>query len=182
MIYFKALCDLNMISEDVEIVLESNKEQLVDDDDERRTPLLPTSTQNEETEVAKPSKGASFHGSVFNLSCTVIGSGIMSLPATLNILGLVPGVALIIIAAFLTEASIEMLLRFSKPGSAFSYGDVMGEAFGKVGKILLQICVIINNVGSLTFYMIIIGEISMLFFFILSMFLFKFRLSFSIVS
>ena len=39
--------------------------------------------------------GASFHGSVFNLSCAVVGSGIMSLPATLKVLGLFPGVALI---------------------------------------------------------------------------------------
>ncbi|PQM39420.1 sodium-coupled neutral amino acid transporter 4-like [Prunus yedoensis var. nudiflora] len=124
-----------------------SEHQLVDE----RTLLLPTS-QNEEAQAGfgKPSRGASFHGSVFNLSCTVIGSGIMSLPATLNMLGLIPGVALIIIAAFLTEASIDFLLRFSKPGSAFSYGDVMGEAFGKVGKVLLQLCVIINNIGSLT--------------------------------
>ncbi|KAH0984377.1 hypothetical protein GBA52_011554 [Prunus armeniaca] len=133
-----------------------SEHQLVDE----RTLLLPTS-QNEEAQAGfgKPSRGASFHGSVFNLSCTVIGSGIMSLPATLNILGLIPGVALIIIAAFLTEASIDFLLRFSKPGSAFSYGDVMGEAFGKVGKLLLQSCVIINNIGSLTVYMIIIEDV-----------------------
>ncbi|BFG26446.1 hypothetical protein CerSpe_127200 [Prunus speciosa] len=133
-----------------------SEHQLVDE----RTLLLPTS-QNEEAQAGfgKPSRGASFHGSVFNLSCTVIGSGIMSLPATLNILGLIPGVALIIIAAFLTEASIDFLLRFSKPGSAFSYGDVMGEAFGKVGKVLLQLCVIINNIGSLTVYMIIMEDV-----------------------
>ncbi|PON58047.1 Amino acid transporter, transmembrane domain containing protein [Parasponia andersonii] len=51
----------------------------------------------------------------------------MSLPATLNVLGLVPGVALIIVAALLTEASIEMLVRFSKPGSVFSKGRCFWE-------------------------------------------------------
>lgn len=90
------------------------------------------------------------------------GSGIMSLPETLEVLGLVPGVALIIIAAFLTETSIEMLLRFSKPRSAFSYSDLMGDAFGTIGKILLQISVIVNNIGVLLVYMIIIGVISMI--------------------
>lgn len=123
-----------------------------------RTPLLPI---EEDEEVAaqfnsKP-RGASFHGSVFNLSCSVIGSGIMSLPATLKVLGLLPGVALIIIAAFLTDTSIEMLLRFSKPGSAFSYSDLMDDAFGRIGKVLLQISVVINNIGCLIVYMIIIG-------------------------
>ncbi|KAE8021865.1 hypothetical protein FH972_007715 [Carpinus fangiana] len=40
--------------------------------------------------------GDSFDGSVFNLSCAVVGSGIMSLPTTaLKALGFVPGVALI---------------------------------------------------------------------------------------
>ncbi|PON82134.1 Amino acid transporter, transmembrane domain containing protein [Trema orientale] len=115
--------------------------------EEARTPLL-----------AKP-KGASFHGSVFNLSGSVIGSGIMSLPATLNVLGLVPGVALIIVAALLTEASIEMLVRFSKPGSVFSYGDLMADAFGKIGKFLVQISVIINNIGVLIVFMIIIEDV-----------------------
>lgn len=133
-----------------------------EDEESQSTPLLPTS-ENAEVEAGfaepgKPSGGASFHGSVFNLSCTVIGSGIMSLPATLTILGLIPGVALIVVAAFLTEASIEMLLRFSEPGSVFSYGDLMGEAFGKVGKVLVQICVIVNNIGALTVYMIIVGD------------------------
>nr|POE91003.1 putative sodium-coupled neutral amino acid transporter 7 [Quercus suber] len=51
----------------------------------------------------------------------------MSLPATLKVLGLVLGVALIIVAAFLTEASIEMLVRFSKPGAALSYRDLMED-------------------------------------------------------
>lgn len=71
----------------------------------------------------------------------------MSLPATLKVLGLVPGVALIILAAFLTEASINMLLRVSN----------IGDAFGKIGKVLLQVCVIINNIGVLIVYLIIIG-------------------------
>ncbi|KAF3443977.1 hypothetical protein FNV43_RR13667 [Rhamnella rubrinervis] len=122
-------------------------------------PLLPTEEDEESETVFSRPRVASFHGSVFNLSCTVIGSGIMSLPATLDVLGLVPGVALIIIAAFLTETAIEMLLRFSKPCSAFSYSDLMGDAFGTTGKILLQISVIVNNIGCLVVYMIIIEDV-----------------------
>jgi sodium-coupled neutral amino acid transporter 2 len=121
------------------------------------TPLLP---RNQEEAEFDKYDGASFHASVFNLSCTIAGAGIMSLPATLKLLGLVPGVALIICAAFLTEASIEMLLRFSKPGSAFSYGDVMGDAFGLTGKMLLQATIVINNIGGVIMYLIIIGVTS----------------------
>ncbi|PKA46323.1 Amino acid permease 6 [Apostasia shenzhenica] len=103
--------------------------------------------------------GASFAGAVFNLSTTVIGAGIMSLPATMKVLGLVPGIAMIIFFAFLTEASIELLIRFSRVGKSTSYGEVMGDSFGGTGKMLLQICVVINNIGSMVVYMIIIGDV-----------------------
>ncbi|VVA19119.1 PREDICTED: sodium-coupled neutral amino acid [Prunus dulcis] len=124
---------------------------------DERFPLL-SRTQDEKVVTDKYS-GASFHGSVFNLSCTIVGSGIMSLPATLKMLGLVPGIVLIIIVAFVIESSIEMLLRFSKAGSAYSYGDAMADAFGRIGKVLLQICIVIYNTGSLIVYMIIIEDV-----------------------
>ncbi|CAN1839155.1 Amino acid transporter AVT6A [Linum perenne] len=69
----------------------------------------------------------------------------MALPATMKVLGLVLGIAMIIFMAFLTDAS--------------TYGGLMGDAFGKVGKILLQVAVMINNIGVLIVYMIIIGDV-----------------------
>ncbi|KAF8399238.1 hypothetical protein HHK36_015103 [Tetracentron sinense] len=124
---------------------------------DEKAPLLPLK-QEEEVEFNE-FDGASFSGAVFNLSTTIVGAGIMALPATMKVLGLVPGIAIIIFVAFLTEASVEMLLRFSRAGKSVSYGGVMGDAFGMTGKILLQICVIINNVGVLIVYMIIIGDV-----------------------
>lgn len=111
-------------------------------------PLLPT--KQEEDTGFDEFDGASFTGAVFNLSTTIVGAGIMALPATMKALGLVLGIAMIIFMAFLTEASIEMLLRFSRVGQSTSYGGVMGDAFGKFGKIALQICVLVNNVGVLS--------------------------------
>ena len=102
--------------------------------------------------------GASFTGSVFNLSTSIIGAGIMALPATMKVLGLGLGLGLIVFVALLTEASLEMLLRFSKVGNSGSYGEVMGDAFGGVGRRLLQFCIFVNNVGTLIVYMIIIGK------------------------
>lgn len=124
---------------------------------DEKVPLLPTK-QEEDTRFDE-FDGASFTGAVFNLSTTIVGAGIMALPATMKALGLVLGIAMIIFMAFLTEASIEMLLRFSRVGQSTSYGGVMGDAFGKFGKIALQICVLVNNVGVLIVYMIIIGDV-----------------------
>ncbi|XP_043715370.1 amino acid transporter AVT6A-like [Telopea speciosissima] len=124
---------------------------------EENAPLLP-SRQDEDVGFDED-EGGSFSGAVFNLATTIVGAGIMALPATMKVLGLIPGIAIIIFSAFLTDASIEMLLRFSRPGKALSYGGVMGDAFGRGGKNLLQICVVVNNFGVLIFYMIIIGDV-----------------------
>ena len=118
---------------------------------EDREPLLPTKNEFSEFD------GASFGGAVFNLSTTIVGAGIMALPATMKVLGLVPGVLMIIFVALLTETSIDMLIRFSRAGKMVTYGGVVGDAFGDFGRILLQSCVVVNNVGVLIVYMIIIG-------------------------
>lgn len=101
--------------------------------------------------------GASFPGAVFNLATTIIGAGIMALPATMKILGLVPGIAMIVLMAFLTDASIEFLLRFSTIGNQRSYGGVMYDSFGKCGRVMLQVAILVSNIGVLIVYMIIIG-------------------------
>lgn len=124
-------------------------------------PLLPS--KQEETGEFDEFNGASFAGAVFNLSTTIVGAGIMSLPATMKVLGLVPGILLIVFFAFFTEQSIDMLIRSSRAGKTVSYGGVMGDAFGKTGKVLIQLCIIVNNVGVLIVYMIIIGTLSVKF-------------------
>lgn len=124
---------------------------------DENAPLLPTKRQEEGG--FDELNGASFSGAVFNLSTTIIGAGIMALPATMKVLGLGLGLVMIILVAFLTERSIDMLLKFSRAGKSCSYGGVMGDAFGNVGRILVQVCVLVNNVGVLIVYMIIIGDV-----------------------
>jgi sodium-coupled neutral amino acid transporter 2 len=73
------------------------------------------------------------------------------------VLGLVPGLTLVVLAAVLTDSSIELLMRFSNAVGAASYGEAMGDAFGALGRGFLQLCVVVNNVGVMVVYMIIIG-------------------------
>ncbi|KAL3501561.1 hypothetical protein ACH5RR_036010 [Cinchona calisaya] len=129
--------------------------------DDANAPLLQSknSDQYEEGIGEELFNGASFHGAVFNLSTTIIGAGMMSLPATMKVLGLFLGIGIIVFLAILTDLSISILLRFSKAGGSNSYGGVMGSAFGNVGRKVLQVCVLINNVGLLVVYMIIIGDV-----------------------
>ncbi|XP_034675741.1 amino acid transporter AVT6A-like [Vitis riparia] len=123
-----------------------------------RAPLLPQKYDDADSfEVGF--SGASFSGAVFNLSTTVVGAGIMALPATIKQLGMIPGLIMILLGARLTESSIEMILRFSRASKSSSYSGVVGDAFGGVGRTVLQICVVVNNMGMLIVYMIIIGDV-----------------------
>ena len=125
-------------------------------------PLLPTKREGDEDDAGASAfhefSGASFAGAVFNLSTTIVGAGIMALPATMKVLGLAPGLVLIVLAAVLTDASIELLVRYSRAAGAKSYGRAMGDAFGAFGRGFLQLCVVVNNVGVMVVYMIIIGK------------------------
>ncbi|KAI3816461.1 hypothetical protein L1987_16159 [Smallanthus sonchifolius] len=103
--------------------------------------------------------GASMSGAVMNLSTTIIGAGIMALPATMKVLGLGLGIAVIVLVAVLSESTVRILIKFSRGGGTDSYGGLMGDAFGDVGKKVLEGCVVVNNIGVLVIYMIILGDV-----------------------
>ncbi|KAG4962562.1 hypothetical protein AAZX31_14G090200 [Glycine max] len=103
--------------------------------------------------------GSSFSGAVFNLSTTIVGAGIMALPAAVKQLGLIPGLVMIILCAMLTESSISMLVRFTRASKSSTYSGVVRDAFGGLGRNLLLLCIIVNNVGMLVVYMVIIGDV-----------------------
>ncbi|KAH7523768.1 amino acid transporter AVT6A [Ziziphus jujuba] len=103
--------------------------------------------------------GASFSGAVFNLSTTVVGAGIMALPAAVKQLGMIPGLVLIVLGAMLTESSIDMILKFTRASKTMTYSGVVGDSFGVAGRNLLQACIVVNNLGMLVVYMIIIGDV-----------------------
>ncbi|KAG8651523.1 amino acid transporter AVT6C [Manihot esculenta] len=115
-------------------------------------PLLPEHKLTEK-------RGASVSGAVFNVSTTVIGAGIMSIPATLKVLGVIPAFVLIVVIAWLADISAEFLMNYTHSGDSTTYAGVMREAFGPVGSLAVQICVMITNLGCLIIYLIIIGDV-----------------------
>ncbi|XP_059666817.1 amino acid transporter AVT6C [Cornus florida] len=117
-----------------------------------QAPLLP--------EVENPpEKCASVSGAVFNVSTSIIGAGIMSIPATLKVLGVIPALVLIIVVGVLVDVSVEFMLRFTSSGESTTYAGLMRESFGRFGSIAVQICVMITNLGCLIVYLIIIGDV-----------------------
>ncbi|KAK6929529.1 Amino acid transporter, transmembrane domain [Dillenia turbinata] len=123
-----------------------------------KQPLLKT-TKTSDLESSSPERRPSFSYAVFNVSTTIIGAGIMSIPATLKVLGLFPAFFLIVGIAFLANVSAEFLMRFTDSGGTTTYAGVMSESFGKFGSVLVQICVMITNLGCLIIYLIIMGDV-----------------------
>lgn len=121
-------------------------------------PLLSESESQQDAGNPVQNNG-SFTGAVLNLATTIVGAGIMALPATMKILGLILGLSLLALLGLLTYVSIEFLLRFSQAARVNSYGGVMDDAFGQPGRILLQACIILKTLGILIIYMIIIGDV-----------------------
>ncbi|MFQ6647944.1 hypothetical protein Gotur_020976 [Gossypium turneri] len=105
-----------------------------------------------------PAKHTSVSSAVFNVSTSIIGAGIMSIPATLKVLGVIPAFMLIVIIAWLADISVEFLMRYTHAGKSTTYAGVMKESFGRIGSVLVQLCVITNNLGCLIIYLIIIGN------------------------
>lgn len=123
-----------------------------DNDDD----ILPFIVENS---VKKSNGSGGISGAVFNLVTSIIGAGIMALPATMKVLGVIPGLILIFLMGVLSEVSVELLVRFSVLAKAESYGDVVQNALGAPARIFSEICIIINNAGVLVVYLIIMGDV-----------------------
>ncbi|KAL2541825.1 Transmembrane amino acid transporter family protein [Abeliophyllum distichum] len=104
-------------------------------------------------------KRASIPGAVFNVATSIIGAGIMSIPATLKVLGVFPAFVMIAVIALLVDISVEFMLRFTYSGESRTYAGLMRESFGKAGSVAVQIAVMITNLGCLIIYLIIIGDV-----------------------
>lgn len=107
----------------------------------------------------KKKSGSGISGAVFNLTTSIIGAGIMALPSTMKVLGMVLGVILIFLIGILSEMSVELLIRYAVRCKASTYGEVVEVALGRTAKVVSEICIIINNAGVLVVYLIIMGDV-----------------------
>ncbi|KAI0512032.1 hypothetical protein KFK09_012667 [Dendrobium nobile] len=126
-------------------------------------PLLPELQRPAESAENEDSgSGASFSSAVFNISTSIVGAGIMSIPATLRVLGVIPALVIIAAVALLSDVSVEFLTRYTAAGESSatgSYSGLMAKSFGFVGSAALQIFIALTNLGSLIMYLIIIGDV-----------------------
>ncbi|CAM6043147.1 unnamed protein product [Sphagnum compactum] len=136
-----------------ELPLLPQSPHLTGTDDEARL------VKQERLEQLLDTAGASVGSSVFNLATTVIGAGIMALPATMRVLGVPIGLLTMLLMGVLSEISIEMIVHFLDLMEVQTFGDMVGKACGWPGRVAAQICIIVNNAGILIVYLIILGDV-----------------------
>ncbi|CAN4101755.1 unnamed protein product [Withania somnifera] len=120
-------------------------------------PLLPV--EQHQLFEDDTSGGGSISGAIFNISTGMVGAGIMSIPATFKVLGVIPSFFVILLVGYFVEVTVDFLLKYTHSGESDSYGGLMAESFGKFGSVALQISVMITNLGALIIYLIIIGDV-----------------------
>lgn len=130
-----------------------------------RQPLLgadeeTTTGRRRSLEVPRPEgPNESLVGPVVNLSCTIIGSGIIALPKAFEVLGMLLGAAVLLGVGFLSYFSIAGLIRATIKTRAHSYSSVVRIFFGHSGSNVLRLTMIMNCAGILIVYMVMVCDI-----------------------
>ncbi|KAM5245125.1 solute carrier family 38 member 6 isoform 2-T2 [Hipposideros larvatus] len=102
------------------------------------------------------SPGVSFGFSVFNLTNAIMGSGILGLAYVMAHTGILGFSFLLLIVALLACFSVHLLLSMCIQTAVTSYEDLGLFAFGLPGKVVVAGTVIIQNIGAMSSYLLII--------------------------
>ncbi|XP_032731145.1 probable sodium-coupled neutral amino acid transporter 6 isoform X1 [Lontra canadensis] len=102
------------------------------------------------------SPGVSFGFSVFNLTNAIMGSGILGLAYVMAHTGILGFSFLLLIVALLASYSVHLLLSMCIQTAVTSYEDLGLFAFGLPGKVVVAGTILIQNIGAMSSYLLII--------------------------
>uniref|UniRef100_A0A8C3T541 Solute carrier family 38 member 6 n=1 Tax=Chelydra serpentina TaxID=8475 RepID=A0A8C3T541_CHESE len=102
------------------------------------------------------SSGVSFGFSVFNLMNAIMGSGILGLSYAMANTGIIGFSILLLIVASLASYSVFLLLSMCIQTAVTSYEDLGLFAFGSPGKVIVGSTIIIQNIGAMSSYLLIV--------------------------
>lgn len=105
------------------------------------------------------SRKANVFSSTFNLSATIVGGGVLSLPLAFERCGVILGSILMVIAAIVTERSMYLLCLCSRMNGATSYGEIGKTAFGKPMEYCVSIILFVILQFALVAYMVLLPDI-----------------------
>ncbi|KAM6336105.1 solute carrier family 38 member 6 [Podargus strigoides] len=127
--------------------------QQPEEEDGESAPLLPLPSGSVRN---SPNRGSSFCFSVFNLMNAIMGSGILGLSYAMAHTGVLGFSILLLIVASLAAYSVFLLLSMCTQTAVTSYEDLGLFAFGSIGKGLVATTIIIQNIGAMSSYLLIV--------------------------
>eukprot|EP00730_Choanoeca_flexa_P017253 TRINITY_DN8285_c0_g1_i2.p1 TRINITY_DN8285_c0_g1~~TRINITY_DN8285_c0_g1_i2.p1 ORF type:complete len:449 (+),score=61.81 TRINITY_DN8285_c0_g1_i2:224-1570(+) len=120
------------------------------------TPLI-SSVDLEEANLGH--SGAGIAPSVFNLANSIIGAGILSLPFAFSLTGWGLGAIVLVLTVAGADFTIRLLLKCGEASQRRTYEGVAEAAFGRKGVWFVSVAVILLNIGALTAYFVILGDV-----------------------
>lgn len=98
-------------------------------------------------------------GTTFNMCSAILGAGALSLPHAVHNMGVVSAVVLLVLTAFATHYSVVLLIDALGASGAKSFEDLTLVVFGKVNGRLVELSIIVFQLGTLIAYTVAIGDI-----------------------
>lgn len=93
------------------------------------------------------------------LTNTIVGAGIVALPRVFESLGVVPGALLLAAFFYLSRYTLAAMIRSANTVGVWTYDELVRSQFGDWGARSLDAAIVVNNLGGLLVYLIIIGDL-----------------------
>jgi sodium-coupled neutral amino acid transporter 11 len=114
--------------------------------------------------LSKPLKKSGIGGASANLVNSIVGAGIIGIPYALKQSGLVAGILLLILVAYLTDKSLKIIVGLASfhPQLKFrdvrTFEDLASYPFGKIGSNFILINMFVMAYGAMVAYLLIIKD------------------------
>mmetsp|Transcript_25772 Transcript_25772/g.28870 ORF Transcript_25772/g.28870 Transcript_25772/m.28870 type:complete len:495 (+) Transcript_25772:83-1567(+) len=110
-------------------------------------------------EFNSPQRKSNVVVAVFNLTASIMGGGLLSIPYAFSKSGILLGSLLMVVAAIITERSLYLLCLCSRLTGATTYGEVGEAAFGKSMEYFISFTLGIYLMFAITGYMVLVKDI-----------------------
>jgi sodium-coupled neutral amino acid transporter 2 len=104
-------------------------------------------------------ENGSLRGSVFTMCMTAVGPENLFSSAILKYNGLVIGLCLVLLIAFVSRFSLNILVRASSEHKIYNYSHLVEHLFSAKHSLFLEICIIVYELGMLISLQVMLGQI-----------------------
>lgn len=95
---------------------------------------------------------------ILNLTNTIVGAGVLTLPYAVSLTGYIGGSLLLLMAAGLSFLSFILLTECADISGLYSYKELMFKTYGKIGSVFVQGLIVVYTFGTSCSYCVLLGD------------------------